>query len=387
MISKSKFPLFGYLLTIFSLFFYTFTQVDLSLTLSKADWWQATQKFFQQIGYFNRPLSAVLYTSLILLMFFFYVLFIRLALNNKVNKKTIWIFIFLTAGILTFSYNAFSYDLFNYIFDAKIFTFYHQNPYAHKALDYMGDPMLSFMHWTHRTYPYGPSWIGLTIPLSFIGLNFFLPTFFMFKGLAAVCYVGISYFIVEILKKVSPKDELSGLVLFALNPLVIIESLISSHNDIAMMLFSIAAVYFLLVNKKSFSLISLLFSIGIKFATVFLAPVFIFFLFKKDTRRFLSSLFICMFVPLILVSIRTNFQPWYLLYIIPFAGLIPKKSYAVSACIILPFFALAQYLPYIYQGDWNGSISQILLGLTISGVILYVVYVGHRVLPRLIGRW
>ena len=122
------------------------------------------QKFFQQIGYFNRPLSAVLYSVIVISMFTFYILFLKLARVNLINKKQLWILILITTAILTFSYNAFSYDLFNYIFDAKIVTFYQQNPYIHKALDYLGDPMLSFMHWTHRYYPYGPIWLALTIP-------------------------------------------------------------------------------------------------------------------------------------------------------------------------------------------------------------------------------
>ena len=42
----------GYLLTIVGLFFYSFTQVDLNLTLSEWSVWQVIQKYFQHIGYF-----------------------------------------------------------------------------------------------------------------------------------------------------------------------------------------------------------------------------------------------------------------------------------------------------------------------------------------------
>ncbi|MEK7186135.1 MAG: hypothetical protein AAB675_02115 [Patescibacteria group bacterium] len=367
----------GYLFVIISLFFYSFTQVDLSLTLSEASWWQTVQKFFQQIGYFNRPLSAVLYSVIVISMFTFYILFLKLARVNLINKKQLWILILITTAILTFSYNAFSYDLFNYIFDAKIVTFYQQNPYIHKALDYLGDPMLSFMHWTHRYYPYGPIWLALTIPLSYIGFNVFLPTFFMFKILTSVCFLGTAYFIGKILKIVSPKKEVLGIAFFALNPLVLIESLVSSHNDISMMFLAIFAVYLALMNKYIFSLISILLSVGIKFATGILIPVFLlFFIQKKNISKegFLNILFFAMFIPLILVVIRTNFQPWYLMLILPFASLIPSKSYAMGAGLILSFFALAQYLPYIYIGDWNEPIPQILLWLTIGGFLIYLFY-------------
>ena len=72
----------------------------------------------------------------------------------------------------------------------KYLTFIHQNPYFHKASDFPNDPMLNFMRWTHRLYPYGPSWLILTVPLSFIGLNFFLPTFFLFKIMIGFIFFG-----------------------------------------------------------------------------------------------------------------------------------------------------------------------------------------------------
>lgn len=378
MSSKIKLLFFSYFITIVFLFLYTFTQVDLNLTLSQASWWQAFQKFFQSIGYYNRPLSTFLYISIISLMFLFYAVSLRLSALNKIRRKHIWILVLGITGILTFSYNAFSYDLFNYIFDAKIVTFYNESPYIHKALDYMGDPMLTFMRWTHRTYPYGPFWLGLTVPVSFVGFNFFLLTFFMFKILTSLFFLGIVFFIEKILKIVSPKYTILGMVFFALNPLVLIEGLVSSHNDISMMFFAMFAVYLLLINKYIFSFITLVLSIGIKFATVILAPVFLLFIMKKKNItkiQILHVLFFAMFIPLILVVIRTNFQPWYLLFILPFASLIPNKSYAIGVGIILSFFALLQYVPFIYNGDWNDPTPQILYMLTVTGFIIYVAYI------------
>ena len=181
--SLQRFAAYSFVFVILGLFFYSFTQVDLSLTLSQASIFQTVEKSFQQIGYFNRPLSAGLYLLFLILMFSYYVYFLYLAYKKRIATKDIFIIITLTGIFLTFSYNAFSYDLFNYIFDAKIITFYHKSPYIYKALDFPVDPMLSFMHWTHRYYPYGPFWLVLTAPLSYAGANIFLLTFFIFKSL------------------------------------------------------------------------------------------------------------------------------------------------------------------------------------------------------------
>src|SRR5260221_2129105 len=149
--SKRKFLLYLYIIVCLSLFLYSFTQIDLSLTFSRITFLRNLVKNFQYIGYFNRPLSTYIYGTLLGLLYLFYGIFLYLAKKNRLEKKYIWRIIIVTAVIFTLAYNAFSYDLFNYIFDAKIITHYHQNPYINMALNYPRDPMLSFMHWTQRT--------------------------------------------------------------------------------------------------------------------------------------------------------------------------------------------------------------------------------------------
>jgi len=366
-----------YLLIIIALLLYSFTQVDLNLTLSQWSVWLVFEKFFQHIGYFNRPLSTSFYIIIVLLLFGFYFFFLHLASKNKISKSQIWFLAIISTAILSFSYNAFSYDLFNYMFDAKIITHYGQNPYLHKALDYSSDPMLNFMRWTHRTYPYGPSWLILTVPLSFIGFNFFLPTFFLFKFLGSLSFLGTVYFTAKILKKISPKNELFGLSLFVFNPLIIIEGLVSSHNDLPMIFFAVLSLYFLINKKYIPFFLSLFFSIGIKFATVFLLPIFFYPLFTKnknqiDWAKVLNFVVLLMAIPLVLVTLRTNFQPWYLLYIVPFSSFLKDRYYSVIVSTILPFFALLEYVPFLYKGDWNPPIPNILFWLTMAGFVLSI---------------
>jgi len=365
-------------MSVVGLFFYSFTQVDLNLTLSEWSVWQVIQKYFQHIGYFQRPLSSFLFVGIALSLFFFYLMILRRVHEKKIDKQTIWFLTITTTLILTFSYNAFSYDLFNYMFDAKIITYYNQNPYVHKALDFPGDPMLSFMHWTHRLYPYGPTWLGLTVPLS-IGIKFFLPTFFLFKILMSLSFLGTVFFIGKILQKLSSKDELFGVAFFALNPLVIVESLVSAHNDIVMMFFAIWALYLLMSKKYVRSIILFILSIGVKFATAFLVPVFLLiYFFKKRNKRLnweilFSAIAILMVVPVVLATIRTSFQPWYLLNLLPFVALVSKKSYFFIPSIILSLFSLLQYLPFLYLGNWDMPVPVILLWLTISSIFLSIV--------------
>lgn len=366
------------------LFLYSYTQVDLGLTLSRFSLWQSIQKTFQFVGYFNRPLSTQYYITIISLLYVFYGIFLFLAHQKKITKKAVWIVVIALSLILNFSYNAFSYDLFNYIFDAKIYTYYGHNPYFQKAEDYAayGEPMLGFMQWTHRMYPYGPVWLFLTIPLSYLGFQFFLPTLFLFKFLMTLSFLGSVYMIGRILQKTSPQNELVGIVLFGLNPLVLIESVVSAHNDIVMMFFALCALLFLIEKRYIFSAVLLLFSIGIKFATVFLIPVFLLIYFLQKTKKSLEwqSLFLLcasvMMYPILLASIRTNFQPWYILYVLPFAALIPKKYFVVVPFIFISLFSLLRYIPFLYRGNWNAPVPFILFVITFSSIVVSICIVG-----------
>ena len=362
--------LITYPLSVLALFFYSLTQIDLNLFLFKFQAWVNFQRLFQNIGYFQRPLSTYIYISILILLFVSYIGFLFLVHKKKIEERYLWKLIIFSTVILAFSYNAFSYDLFNYIFDAKIITHYGQNPYMHKALDYQGDPMLNFMHWTQRTYPYGPSWLILTAPLSFIGLNFFLPTILMFKALAAFSYLGTVYFIGKILKIVDDKNRLFGIAFFALNPLVIIESLVSSHLDIAMAFFGVLSFYLLFKNKYTLSVLSLVFSAGIKFATGFLLPIFLIAKFKKlsfEKISFLSILF--MSVAVVASSFRTNFQPWYLLYVLPYASFLSKRYFILIPSTVLSLFSLLIYVPFLYSGNWDPPIPAILNYIIALGIL------------------
>lgn len=376
-----KFPIIGYLIACIALFFYSFTQIDLGLTLSQASVWQSAEKFFKNIGYFQRPLSSYLFAGIVLSLFIFYSLILRSVHVKKISKKTIWFLILAITIILTFAYNAFSYDLFNYIFDAKIVTYYNQNPYAHKALDFPGDPMLSFMHWTHRLFPYGPTWLFLTVPLSFLGFQLFLPTFFFFKIMISMCFLGTAFFIGKILQRFSSNNELFGVVFFALNPLIVIESLVSSHNDIVMIFFLMMSISALMSKKYIRSTILFILSVGVKFATAFLAPVYLLVYFLQKRKKevnwetMFSYMVILMIIPIILASYRTNFQPWYLLNILPLVSLVAKKYYFFIPSMILSLSSLFHYFPYLYLGNWDKPVPTILFWITTCSILLSAVIV------------
>jgi len=287
------------------------------------------------------------------------------------SVKAVVVFSIFASGILFLSYNAFSYDLFNYIFDAKIITEYGDNPYERKALDYPEDPSLGFMRWTHRVYPYGPVWLLMSVPLSYASMGSLLLNMILFKGIALFSYLGSVLLLKKIIEIIGLKRVGFHLGLFALHPLVIVESLVSAHNDIVMMFFLIIALYLLVSRKYWFSLIPYGLSIGVKFATAFLLPVFFYVMYKRgkitDWQPVITLSFICMFFAVLAASYRSDFllQPWYLLYIFPFMALSLRKSIIVPT-LVVSLFAFFQYFPYIFFGHYDPPIS-FYMALILSG--------------------
>jgi len=380
---KLKIIFVSYILIFLLLFLYSFTQIDLGLVLSRYPFFYQIEKSFQYIGYFNRPLSTGIYLFILSALTILYSFALLFAEKEKIDKKFIWKIIWIGIILLTFSYSAFSYDIFNYIFDAKIITHYHANPYIHKALDYPGDPMLSFMHWTQRTYPYGPVWLFVTVPLSFIGLQIFLPTFFLFKMLAAASFVGSLFYIGKIFQKIKPEKEIFGLIFFGLNPLVLIECLVSAHIDIVMMFVSLMAFYFLLQKKYITSYIFLILSIGIKFLTGLLFPMFVWIqILQKQKKKinFEKILGVSLLFLLIGVIFEThqsgNFQTWYLLGPLSFGVFLSHKYYVLIPSIIISVLSMLLYVPFLYLGNWNPPVPQILLNIMLISYVLSLIGVG-----------
>ena len=364
------------------LLLYSFTQVDLSLTLSQVSIWQGIQKAFQYVGYFNRPLSTTIYLLILGAMFAMYLITLKLIKDKLINWKVLIMIIVGVSVVLFISYNAFSYDLFNYIFDAKIVTFYHSNPYIHRALDYPSDPMLSFMHWTHRTYPYGPIWLLISIPLSLAGLGYFIVTFYLFKLIMVASFI-LSVFAVRKIAESFGLDSNLAVAAFALNPLVLIECLVSAHNDIVMMMFGLFAVLSFIKGEYIRSSIVLLLSIFLKFATVILIPAIILKgIFKISTDLFIYTLILCGIIAVVLATYRTNFQPWYLLYVIPFAALAARKYFVMIPLFLLSIAGLLQYLPYLYLGNWDPPVPIILNYIMLGGILVSVLLISGRFLQN-----
>ena len=331
---KSIYSMFFYLiyfLVTAAISIYSYSLLDPNLTLINHPYWEIFRNTMVNFGYNMRSQSAMTYLVLLMLLWAFH--FFILKKFKKINVMRLSMII---GVICLFSYPFLSHDLFNYIFDAKILTFYGKNPYTNFPGFFYDDPWIRFMHWTDRYYPYGPVFLAITIIPSFFAFGIFIFNFIFFKIIFVASYI----FSVFLLKKIDNKIA----VIFATHPLVIIEGLINVHNDLLTVFLGIFGVYFLFRDKTLLGRVFLTLSVGIKYLSIFTV-----FITKKNSKFNLISLI----GTILLVSYLYVFiskQSWYFLTLFIY---LPWYKNFINNLWIFFFGLLLSYYPFIRYGNWS----------------------------------
>ncbi len=321
-----------YAIILFGLSWYSYALIDPNITFFNSPVWSRFLEQMLQLGYYHRDISLYIYLAIIVLLFIFHYFF-----KKNFRKYNVLYIAIIIGVILLFSYSFLSHDLLNYLFDARILTFYHQNPYQHMAADFPHDPWLRFTQWTNRSYPYGPVFLVISIIPSFLSLGKFLLSFLFYKVTVILFYV----FAVYILQKQNKKWAMT----FATHPLILIEGIVNAHNDMFALTIGIIGLYYLMQEKNNIcAKVLFVLSAGIKYITL---PI-VFISRKKITRNL--AVLIVQFLVIGYLCFMGEIQPWYFLALFLF---IPFYEEFIARLDI--FFAglLLSYYPYIFLGGWD----------------------------------
>lgn len=300
----------------------------------------------------HRYWTTFIYILFLIIHFGFYAYFLR---NIKLIGSKIKFLIFSTCIILFLSYPAMlSYDIFNYVATSKVLYGYGENPYILMPNEFINDPVLEFTRATNKIALYGPSWLIVSAIPFFFGFGNFLLTLFGFKLISSIFYIATSFLIFKITKNIF------STVFFALNPLVVTESLISSHNDIFMIFFALLSFTFISQGQRIKGLISLTISIFVKYATIFLFPVFLYSLWKfiRNNKSNLGLIYqagaISMIIIFCLSFFREEIYPWYAIWFLPFVSTIPHKRILVYLSLGVSAGLMLSYVPFMMSGNYFG---------------------------------
>jgi len=137
----------------------------------------------------------------------------------------------LAAFALLGMYPIFSLDVFYYMSADRIWSVYRENPFVVPPLQGAHDPFFPYTAWGHYPLPYGPLWPWISAATGFFGGGAIQPTLVAFKGLAVLGYLMCLPILLWALDAIRPERRLTGLAIFAWNPLVLLELAGGGHND------------------------------------------------------------------------------------------------------------------------------------------------------------
>ena len=155
--------------------------------------------------------------------------------SNKNHITSGWIFLPLLGatifGItLLFLPVLFSNEVYSYIFSGRMLSIYHVDPMQIVPAQFQLDPYFAWIPQPNVPKIYGPVWMAIASLLVSVGSSPIV-TLLLFKILALLSHLINCVLIWIILGKLAPSRRLVGTLLYAWNPLALIELAGNGHND------------------------------------------------------------------------------------------------------------------------------------------------------------
>jgi hypothetical protein len=203
------------------------------------------------LGPANQLSTAYLeFFSLIILAFLCYGLGALLvgrqawAISQKKIRCTIWLGTILAGVIYTTTPAMLSHDILVYASFGRVLGTYHANPYFVPISTFPQDPFTALNYWAAAISAYGPIW---TLICGFFGwllspnLVAYVVAFRLFALAAQLLNIWLVERILQAMGR-SPRIITLGMLLYAWNPLLLLESGLGGHNDGFMITFVLTGI-------------------------------------------------------------------------------------------------------------------------------------------------
>jgi hypothetical protein len=162
-----------------------------------------------------------------------------------------------------------STDVYHYALFGRMVAIYGLNPYVVPGSAISGDPLWALADWHDVTTHYGPVWTLISGGAAALGGSSALLTVLIFKGVAALFNLANCLLVYRLARRLGG-DGLGALLLYAWNPLILIETAGSGHNDAAMMTFALLGLLLAARGRLLWGLAALVLSVLVKYLTALL---------------------------------------------------------------------------------------------------------------------
>jgi hypothetical protein len=183
----------------------------------------------------------------------------------------------------------FSDDVFTYIFSGRILSIYGADPLNTAPIQFPADPYYMYVL-SGRALPniFGPLWLCIASFLAWLGTasGSTQLTLLLFKGFALLMHLLSCYLCWLILSKVAPGRRVLGTLLYAWNPLAVIELAGGGHNEGLLICLLLLATWLFVHKQRSYQIAALLvfgLAASTNFLALLVAPLFLWFSVRRET--------------------------------------------------------------------------------------------------------
>ncbi|MHB8596950.1 MAG: hypothetical protein ACYDER_09070 [Ktedonobacteraceae bacterium] len=263
--------------------------------------------------------------------------------NNRQIVSIIGLVTFIAGMIFVLTPAMLSHDIFVYAGYGRLIAAHGANPYFTTLTTFPHDPFILLDDWSWAIAAYGPLWLTICAACAWIFGADPLRYIIMFRLLGLLAHLLNTLLIYKILQKMgrSPRTVVLGTLLYAWNPLALMESSLGGHNDMLMITFILWGILLSVRGEQR----------GLTRPGSYLPPIIAFTL--AALIKYTSGPLIIFFLVILIRKTLTTSE-----------GIVSRESIRSNwhsallkpmfACIVGGLLALAFYIPYwIGHSIWS----------------------------------
>lgn len=172
----------------------------------------------------------------------------RLPQNSARHRQThiiLWAVAALAGLAFVFTPAMLSHDIIVYASYSRLLAVYHANPYFVPLNAFPHDPLVPLNYWAGAVSAYGPLWLGVCWLVG-LAVGPQVAAYVLAFRLVALAVHLLNIWLVERTLRTlgaSQRTLTLGVLLYAWNPLVLLESAFGGHNDVLMLTFILLGIY------------------------------------------------------------------------------------------------------------------------------------------------
>jgi hypothetical protein len=158
--------------------------------------------------------------------------------------RLIWIGALVSGLIYVFTPAMLSHDILVYASYSRVIDVYHANPYFVPLSAYPHDPFNPLNYWSNAIAAYGPLWLAICAFWGLVSGSQPIGYILVFRLFALAANLVNTWLVIMTLRTMgqSSRTVTLGALLYAWNPLVLLESSLGGHNDVFMVTFMLAGI-------------------------------------------------------------------------------------------------------------------------------------------------